>query len=285
MGMGWTIQAGDYGETDKIIREETGEERYNIQTTLEFAVDLVEPGVISQDGMTIWIRNILGVGVLEWCTQEQVKIFESLKDPVDAPSHPYKEDPGKPGKFLWITGAPGLGKSTVAQLLARKHGFVFYEGDCFTFSRNPFIPPDVAQPSLAQFLQKPLRGEGLQERQKIIAKLFRETDKFMRGEDYDEEVILAFIKNQVNYLKTQRARIGGDWAVASVVQTQRWRDLIRLVNLFHTSQYHYKPQIEIIACDVFFVLFVISYYGLTSPDLVDLNSAFQLIAVQGRIWS
>ena len=263
MGMGWKIQAGDYGETDKIIREETGEERYNIQTTLEFAVDLVEPGVISQDGMTIWIRNILGVGILEWCTQEQVKIFESLKDPVDAPSHPYKEDPGKPGKFLWITGAPGLGKSTVAQLLARKHGFVFYEGDCFTFSRNPFIPPDVAQPSLAQFLQKPLRGEGLQERQKIIAKLFRETDKFMRGEDYDEEVILAFIKNQVNYLKTQRARIGGDWAVASVVQTQRWRDLIRLVNLFHTSQYHYKPQIEIIACDVFYVLFVISSQALT----------------------
>merc|ERR1719369_993061 len=162
------------------MKAETGEEKYNIQTTLRFAVDLVEKGVISKDGKTIKVKNVLGIGVMELMTDEESEKFEALKDPVEAPSHPYKEDPDNPGKFLWITGAPGLGKSTVAQLLARKHGFVFYEGDCFTFSRNPFIPPDMAQPSLAQFTQKSLRGEGLQERQRIIAKLFVEIDHYIR---------------------------------------------------------------------------------------------------------
>jgi len=54
-----------------------------------------------------------------------------FKDPIDAVSHPYKEQPENPGKFIWLTGPPGLGKSTSAQLLARKAGYVYYEGDCF----------------------------------------------------------------------------------------------------------------------------------------------------------
>ena len=32
MGMGWTIQTGDYGETDRDIRERNAQERYNIQS-------------------------------------------------------------------------------------------------------------------------------------------------------------------------------------------------------------------------------------------------------------
>ena len=63
------------------------------------------------------------------------------------------------------------GKSTSAQLLARKHGYVFYEGDCFFtmrlhfandccdqlhFPRNPFIPVDSKDPSLDQLKQRKL---------------------------------------------------------------------------------------------------------------------------------
>jgi len=227
MGMHWEIRTGDFGETEEEIRVKSGQERYNIQTTTKFAMDLVEPGVISADGLTIWVKNVLGVGVMQWCSEEEVEVFEASKDPVEAPSHPYQENPGHLGKFLWITGAPGLGKSTVSQLLAREHGFVFYEGDCFMFSRSPFIPADVAEPSMAQFLQKPLRGKALEERQKILAKVFVESDKFLKGEDYDEEIMFAYLENQVNDLKTQRERIGGDWAVASVVHTRRWRDFAR----------------------------------------------------------
>ena len=96
------------------------------------------------------------------------------------------------------------------------------------FSRNPFIPADVEQLSMAQFKQKPLRGRSLEERQRILAKVFQESDKFLKGaDDFDEEVMFTYLESQVNDLKTQRERIGGDWAVSSVVHTRRWRDFAR----------------------------------------------------------
>ena len=129
MGMHWEIKTGDFGETEDEIRVKSGQERYNIQTTTKFGMDLVEPGVISADGLTMWVKTVSGLGVMQWCSEKDEELFEASKDPVEAPSHPYEENPGHLGKFLWITGPPGLGKSTVSQLLAREHGFVFYEGD------------------------------------------------------------------------------------------------------------------------------------------------------------
>ena len=44
-------------------------------------------------------------------------------DPIEAPpARHYKIQPGYEGRLVWISGAPGLGKSTTAQLLARDHG-------------------------------------------------------------------------------------------------------------------------------------------------------------------
>ena len=44
-------------------------------------------------------------------------------DPIDdPPSRHYKIQPEYQGRLVWISGAPGLGKSTTAQLLARDHG-------------------------------------------------------------------------------------------------------------------------------------------------------------------
>jgi len=45
-----------------------------------------------------------------------------IGDPIEAPTCPYKVQPEYRGKLLWITGSPGMGKSTSAQLLARKKG-------------------------------------------------------------------------------------------------------------------------------------------------------------------
>ena len=91
--------------------------------------------------------------------------------------------------MIWISGPPGLGKSTSAQLLSREHGFVYneadcffgfrmtannkqrstkinkdkqrfvyYEADCFFGLRNPYIPPDVENPTLATRMQRKLIG-------------------------------------------------------------------------------------------------------------------------------
>merc|ERR1712218_447688 len=98
--------------------------------------------------------DAVGVGRMEWITEEEAAAIEDAKDLIEAPSHPYKEQPGNLGKFLCITGPPGSGKSTLSQLLARKAGYVYYESDCFKNGRNPYIPLDVEQPSLAQTQQK-----------------------------------------------------------------------------------------------------------------------------------
>ena len=70
------------------------------------------------------------------------------------------------GLIIWLSGAPGMGKSTSAQILARTHGYVYYEADCFMALKNPYVPLNVANPSLAQLSQKPLKGAGMEERKK-----------------------------------------------------------------------------------------------------------------------
>ena len=53
-----------------------------------------------------------------------------------------------------LFGPPGAGKSTTGQLLAKNHGYVYFEADCFMNLVNPYIPLDAAEPSLAQMNQK-----------------------------------------------------------------------------------------------------------------------------------
>ena len=62
------------------------------------------------------------------------------------------------GKLIWLSGAPGMGKSTSAQLLAREKGFVYYEADTFRRMVNPFMPLTVDNPSNAITKQKKLKG-------------------------------------------------------------------------------------------------------------------------------
>ena len=61
------------------------------------------------------------------------------------------------GKVVWLSGAPGAGKSTTAQLMGRDAGYVYYEADCAMGFLNPFVPTDVDNPTLAAFKQKPLK--------------------------------------------------------------------------------------------------------------------------------
>merc|ERR1711936_1339426 len=77
-------------------------------------------------------------------------------DPITAPPGPYKEQPGVGGRLVFITGPPGSGKSTSAQLLAREKGFVYYEVDCFWFVKNPYVPIDVPEPTMAMESQRDL---------------------------------------------------------------------------------------------------------------------------------
>ena len=59
--------------------------------------------------------------------------------------------------FFEISGPPGAGKSTTAQIFGRNHGYVYYEADCFVQKVSPFIDLNVADPSLSQLDQTPLK--------------------------------------------------------------------------------------------------------------------------------
>ena len=120
-----------------------------------------------------------------------------------------------------------MGKSTSAQLLARDHGYVYYEADCFAALKNPFVPLTVADPSMAQMHQKVLKGPGMKERQAMMGGVRDVWSDMLQGKDYDRELFNEFYTVMARDLLSQKERIGGDWAIAMVLMTADIRALLR----------------------------------------------------------
>ena len=171
-------------------------------------------------------------------TEEEIAALEAEGDPFEAPPGPYKIQPERLGKFLWITGPPGLGKSTSAQLLSKTAGYVYYEADCFGSCRNPYIPTEVPNPSMAQVNQKPLKGEGLAERMELCKKSNDMFMKMFKGEDYEKDIMKEYYSGMCDDILRERKRIGGDWAIAAVTLTRELRDHIRYMNKSWQTQGH-----------------------------------------------
>ena len=153
------------------------------------------------------------------------KLYEG--DPIEAPPSFYKVEPERQGKLVWISGPPGLGKSTTAQLLSRKHGYVYYEGDCFFMLRNPFIPPNAPEASLASLEQNKLVGAGAKEREEMAVKVVGQFKRIFEGEEVDYQVIEEGVRMICRDIKKERTRIGGDWAVCCVLHTRKMREIVR----------------------------------------------------------
>ena len=120
-----------------------------------------------------------------------------------------------------------MGKSTSAQLLAREAGYVYYEADCFTQLKNPYIPLHTDNPSMAQVRQKPLRGQGAAERKTLYSLANDCFGAIMAGQQYDKAAFLTVYEAMAEDIRRERARIGGDWAVANVVISREIRDRMR----------------------------------------------------------
>ena len=80
---------------------------------------------------------------------------------------------------------------------------------------------------MTQVKQRPLRGEGLIERQEVCKKATETLMKMIKGEEYDMELMeQMYIGMSENRLK-ERKRMGGDWAITAATLTRDMRDQTR----------------------------------------------------------
>jgi len=229
------VEYGDFGEADPEVQKRSKGKTYNVKLTINFndtdkekekeeeadgpKMEFSDLGVIYEEGRKCSMKGFTGIAGLEKITEEQFDKIMNDFDPIEAPPGPYKVQPDKKGKILWFTGAPGMGKSTSAQLLARNHDYVYYEADCFGGSKNPYIPLDVENPSMAQMYQKPLKGPGSEERKAVMKKVQATWGNLMQGKEYDKEPLLEYYRLMAADIASEKKRIGGDFAIAHVLLT------------------------------------------------------------------
>ena len=192
-------------------------------------------GVVNNDGTQIHLKSFTpgSIDVIDWLSEEEKNKLLADREPAEAPVLPdyIKVQPENQGKLLWFSGPPGAGKSTTAQLMAKKYGYVYYEADCVRSFVNPFIDVDVPNPTMAQMNQKPLKGVS-----KNLLKLNELTSQMakQRKEQNDKEYLNNFdhFITEICTLSAEdilfhKNRIGGDWAVALAVSSKKHREVLR----------------------------------------------------------
>ena len=152
----WTF--GDFGPAHEDVQKASGGvKNYNIEMNVFNGMDH-NFGIVSEDGKTIYSWGMMNeLAILKWQSDEDLKRLSNDREPFETPSCSYKIQPENQGKLVWLSGPPGAGKSTTAQLMGRDAGYVYYEADCTSYFLNPFIPMDVENPTTAVFKQKALK--------------------------------------------------------------------------------------------------------------------------------
>ena len=221
-----TWKYGDFGEAHPDVAKAAGKTTYNVDMNLWGGMWKCK-GIVSEDGSKITVFSITNeVGHFELMSEEEYLAFMNNADPADAPPSHYKLQPEFQGKLIWVTGAPGLGKSTSGLYLSKMAGYVYYEADAWGMNVNPYIPPDVEEPSLATCKQKPLRGVP-QERLDAIDKGIKDFMAMIEGKDFEQKSLENFYASMCKDILTEKKRMGGDWVVAQAVPSRALRDHIR----------------------------------------------------------
>jgi len=221
-----TWKYGEFEEARKEIAEKTGKKNYDVEINM-FDSMWKTKGVLSEDGEKITVWNLNNeIDFFERLSEEEYEAMKNYGEPENSPSHHYKLQPDFQGKILWVSGPPGLGKSTTGLLLSRKKDYVYYEGDAFFGHLNPYVPPDVNEPSLAAGKQIPLRNVPI-DRADAVTNGAAEFDKWRKQEKYDEKSLEQFYTAICNNIKSERAKIGGNWVIAQAVPMKWLRDHIK----------------------------------------------------------
>ena len=160
MGEG-TITFGNFGLARMEVFKAAGGMKFyqNFQISAMNGMMVIK-GILSKDGKTMTTWGMWNhVESYIWQSEEDLKILKDQRDHVNFPKVPdyVKIQPENQGLLVWLSGPPGAGKSTTAQLMGRNQGFVYYEADCTMNFSNPFVDPNVANPTSAAFRQEPLK--------------------------------------------------------------------------------------------------------------------------------
>ena len=221
-----TWKYGDFGDASEDVAKAAGKPKYNVDINL-WQGALGGKGIVSDDGKKITFFGVSNaVDSFEWESDEAIIALKETGDPVDCPPSDYKIQPENQGLFLFISGAPGLGKSTTGHLLSKKAGFVYYEGDCFWLNLNPYVPADAKEPTLAAMAQNFLKGVP-QARLDACAGAEQDFEALTEGKLCDQKKLLDLYSIMAKDIGKERRRMGGDWAVAQAVPTRILRDHIR----------------------------------------------------------
>ena len=80
---------------------------------------------------------------------------------------------------------------------------------------------------MAQIYQKPLRGQGTEERKAVVKKVQATWGDMMGGKDYDKEALREYYSLMAEDIAKEKKRIGGDFAIAHVLLSPDFRALMR----------------------------------------------------------
>ena len=153
------LEYGDFGPAPTELAELSGIQNFNLRLeTKAFKRRLI----LNDEGTRYYAEKMIATQknfkIREWVNDEKLNEFKESRDSADEPICQYaKLQPDKLGKIVWFSGPPGAGKSTTAQLMGRKNGYIFYEGDCYNGIANPFVDLNVDNPTMAQHEQTPLK--------------------------------------------------------------------------------------------------------------------------------
>ena len=218
---------GKFGDAHPEVNRVTGKAHNNVEIVL-WGGNWRSKGAVSNDGKRIsfWSPMSNRLDYFEWMSEKSYILFKDIGDPADAPPNHYKIQPNNVGKFIWISGAPGTGKSTTAHTLSKMFGYVYYEGDAFINLVNPYIPPNVVQPTNAVSEQRRLKGIA-QERLDAVSAGNKAHRAMRHDQPYDMKDIEGKFKAMCEDITNERKRIGGDWVIAFSIPTKELRTFVR----------------------------------------------------------